>query len=229
MRTKPRVYFAGKIGRDDWRHSLSRDSRWGAVEDYGGEAWYQKNLFDPNLLYDEGRFFYGGPFFVSCDHGCAHGPNSHGVNLEGGACIEVPDGVAERRARIFEINRLRLLKASWVFAYIESPDCYGTLIELGMAHAAGIPISIGISPELAGAARDDLWMMEQTTKRPVIVGDPQACFDFCWAVQMQEPLRQHYRPTPVGALASSNGPLKRPPGGDGANPLFFGVLTEQHP
>jgi hypothetical protein len=25
--------------------------------------------------------FYGGPFFLSCDHSCAHGPTNHGAGI----------------------------------------------------------------------------------------------------------------------------------------------------
>ncbi len=67
------------------------------------------------------------------------------------------------------------MRADYVFAYIESADCYGTLIELGMASARGIPTVIGFAPELSPSDRDDLWMAAQTGH----VCQPGSAFK-CW-------------------------------------------------
>jgi hypothetical protein len=73
---KPTVYLAGKIGRNDWRHELVPELR-GTVN--GDCLDPEPVLFDPTLRIDCGDFVYVGPFFVSCDHGCFHGPASHGA------------------------------------------------------------------------------------------------------------------------------------------------------
>src|ERR671920_11972 len=106
MNGKPRVYFAGKIAREnDWRHDIAGEHLHRVVGN-------DEDLFDPSLTVDCGSFIYVGPFFVGCGPGFAHGA----VN-------------PTRRKQVFDINRIRLLKADWVFAYIESADCYNTLIE----------------------------------------------------------------------------------------------------
>lgn len=156
MNTKPRFYLAGKIGKNDWRHEIVPDLR-GAI--YPDDD--QHLLFDIEYTLDCGLFDYGGPFFVSCDHGCFHGGNNHGVGVisnDGGDDPIPANSIAKRRKRVFGINLRRLERATHVFAYLESADCYGTLIELGYAAMRGTPLTVGFSPALPLATRDDLWM-----------------------------------------------------------------------
>ncbi len=61
---KPNVYFAGKIGKNDWRHGL--------VPALRGHDW-------GDCAIDTEAYRYVGPFFVSCDHGCNHNPHGHGA------------------------------------------------------------------------------------------------------------------------------------------------------
>jgi len=61
---RPRVYIAGKVAKLDFRHDLVPGLR----------DWRREN---GSLECRD--FIYVGPFFNSCDHGCMHGPGSHGV------------------------------------------------------------------------------------------------------------------------------------------------------
>jgi hypothetical protein len=187
-RSKPRIYFAGKIGKGDRRHGLvDADLRGAACS--GGDA--EDDVFNPDLALDCGSYVYCGPFFVSCDHGCAHGEGTHGAI--GGCCdddyhevteFDEPgfnDLIARRRAidakhnRVFNINLHRLRSANFVFAYIESGDAFGTLIELGMAHSWRIPIGLRLPPEVSA----DMWMVAHTARR-VYRGSPGECWkEFC--------------------------------------------------
>jgi hypothetical protein len=168
--SKPRVYFAGKIGQNDWRHSLIGGDLRNAI--FSGDD--DGNLFNPGFTLECEQFIYCGPFFVACDHGCAHGANQHGAI--GGCCDDSFHGaLTDWHARIFNINLLRLRQADLVFAYIESADAYGTLIELGMAHSWRIPIGLRLPPEICA----DMWMVSQTAER-IYRGPPAACFrEFC--------------------------------------------------
>lgn len=176
----PRIYFAGKISSNDWRHDIVPDGNLrGAV--CTDDAYEDKHLFNPAFTLDCRGFIYGGPFFVSCDHGCFHGPNNHGTGIveNGCGCGDDPvsaGNIASRRKMIFDINAKRLRRASRVFAYVETADCYGTLIELGMASAHGIPIAIGFSPDLPLAVRDDLWMAAQSAEH-VYIGSAVDCWE----------------------------------------------------
>ncbi len=139
----------------------------------------EEDLFNLNYVIDCGSLIYSGPFFISDDHGCAHGPTDHGAAIIGNACIgKFGRTLAERRSRIFTTNMARLARADWVFAYIERSDCYGTLVELGAPHARYTPIAIGLSPELRG--QDELWMAQQTASCPVWMGSATQCWQvFC--------------------------------------------------
>jgi hypothetical protein len=65
MSRKPRVYFAGKIGRNDWRHRIV-PNLCGSVT--ATDASEEKLLFDPSFVLDCKFFNYGGPFRVSANN-----------------------------------------------------------------------------------------------------------------------------------------------------------------
>jgi nucleoside 2-deoxyribosyltransferase len=166
---KPAVYFAGKIGPNDWRHRLIPKLR--SVT--GGNCCVPgPALFDPVLTLDCGDFIYTGPFFIACDNDYARGSAPHAA----ATCAEVRHGLhhdqrAALHREVFAINRRRLSRADLVFAFLESADCYGTLIELGWAHAWGKPIALRLPDDDAGG---ELWMAAQAARR-VYQGSAAAC------------------------------------------------------
>ena len=81
------IYLAGKIARNDWRHAIVADLRTAFNDDFYG-AWGHELgavVADPSYRWPVLRrsifnhHNYTGPFFISCNHGCAHGDNLHGV------------------------------------------------------------------------------------------------------------------------------------------------------
>jgi hypothetical protein len=189
MRT-PVIYFAGKISKRDWRHSmvsgLSLDNEAAILNP---SLIIGQNELGPSggqMTYD---WAYGGPFFRSCDHCCFHGPASHGAGVQsdgGGESWsfmggdDLMDRLSYRRAAIFKVNHARVLRADAVFAFIESTDCYGTLVELGIK-AAQNPfrppmIVIGLAPGLSLADRDELWMVLQTAQH-IFHGTAEECWE----------------------------------------------------
>lgn len=139
--TSPRVYIAGKIGKNDFRHAIiPRLREW--RHEYGSLAC--------------GGFTYVGPFFSSCDHGCRHGPSSHGVT--GNGCEEP----IETREGVYTRNQTALYSADLVFAYIDATDCHGTLFELGCAKMADIPVTLTFAP---GIDIDDFWYARQASAK----------------------------------------------------------------
>ena len=143
---KPKVYLAGKIRKNCWRHTLVTGLR--------GHSWGDGPL-------TQTKFTYVGPFFVSCDHGCFHTRNSHGfVAIRGDNACPGREIHAEFDAPHPEVASLcqdAVAKSDLMFCYIESRDCYGTLAEIGYAHAHRVPVVIAFAPEIATPTMNDLW------------------------------------------------------------------------
>jgi nucleoside 2-deoxyribosyltransferase len=132
---KPRIYLAGKIAINDWRHSL--------VPNLRGHLWADGDI-------ETNNFIYVGPYFVSCDHGCFHGKDTHGA--VGSGCFGNDHEFTKQE--VFMNNTEALFSADLVFAYITATDCHGTIMEIGSAYALGIPIVIAYAPTIK---TDDFW------------------------------------------------------------------------
>lgn len=129
MTDPKRIYLAGKIGKDDWRHEAVRglrDAMQGSCPpDASNKPWpvLQRAIFN--------RFDYVGPFFTSCDHGCWHGKSSHGNDVTPSGHYQDTDG----RDRILMDCRAAISRADLVFVWLDSMDAYGTIAEIGFADA----------------------------------------------------------------------------------------------
>jgi len=158
------IYLAGKISKGDWRESVTDT----LLDGGSGRAWSVTPLA---VL---GRFDYTGPYFTDLGHGLDHGPNNHGVGLamdaEGERCSGVcpliqkcptdwdlcEQTVDGRRWFLMAKITCAIADADIVFAWIDSLDCYGTLLELGIAYARGKTIWIAGPVKFA-----DLWLTYQ--------------------------------------------------------------------
>ena len=154
--TRPAVYLAGKIDMNDWRHVAAPRC---------GEAWtYAINdRASPEPLPPwpvlrqaiHGVMDYTGPFFISCDHGCFHGPGSHGAGQEGCTALDKE----ETRAHVLRQCEVSIGRSDLVFAWLDTTTAYGTLVEIGFARAARKSILIGM-PEDANQVdelSEELW------------------------------------------------------------------------
>lgn len=161
-----RVYFAGKIGKGDWRHSLFPGLRDASMrEGKGHDGPICNGLMEPYPVPSAGNVVYGGPFFVSCDHGCYHGTGTHGIGIgnDGGwlGCVEAqgeltsPDDV--RRTQIVELCQHWIEECDAVFVWLDSTDAYATFAEIGYAVALGKPVFL-YEPL---PARDDWWFIRR--------------------------------------------------------------------
>lgn len=188
------IYLAGKIAKNDWRHTIVNGLRKAVdfFDDDGvrlNQPWYTWPPL-PKAIFD--YHTYTGPFFISCDHGCAHGPNEHGVaaaaasgvvgekiylseadltshshdevmalpyddngyfTYAGGGCF---DDRGIRQEKVVQLCYAAISRSDMVFAWIESLDAYGTLVELGYAKGLGKKVWIA-GPEHFS----DLWFAYQ--------------------------------------------------------------------
>lgn len=137
--TIPHIYMAGKIEKNGWRHDLVPALR---------------SINPGEGPHDCGSFVYRGPFFASCDHGCRHQPGAHG------AAGERPCGEDITRASVFARNQAALDGADLVWAYIDAPECYGTVCEIAYAFCRGIPVYLHFAP---GIDHNEFWYVARMT------------------------------------------------------------------
>lgn len=177
------IYLAGKISKNDWRHALIKQLNSALIDEKSvngnqigicGETnlpikWPVLN----SVIFDKHN--YTGPYFIGDDHGCFHGPNTHGTMsydmYEIGECgneaISCPvfDAAARYPGKLSPPNAIKrkvlslckdaICASDLFFAWIDSADAYGTLAEIGYAHANGVPIFVATPPNLLRTG--DLW------------------------------------------------------------------------
>jgi hypothetical protein len=154
------IYLAGKIRKGCWRHRIVTGLR-GACEP--GDSCREGNALEgletwPTLRRAVfGTHDYVGPYFQSDDHGCYHGDDSHG-NAADMHCGHPHDGTFAPRVVALCLEAIK--KADAVFAWVDEPDCYGTVAELGYAAALGKLIWV------AGPKRyRDMWFVRELAER----------------------------------------------------------------
>lgn len=131
-----KIYLAGKISRNDWRQELLPDlPNMGPGGPSGATPtrWkgYEQDLLGYNCFLPYGHY-YCGPFFEDLGgHGLAHGAASHGVGLNYYPREKDQLGTFHACCRAID-------KCDVFFAWIDREDIYGTLFELGYAHAMSL-------------------------------------------------------------------------------------------
>lgn len=139
------VYFAGKINKNGWR------TGWGELIFEYAENIENLTSFEYKI---NDEMTYTGPIFLSCDHGCYHGPGSHGVAAGGYGC----GAKGIQREDVLYICKSQIERAEILFAYIDSADCFGTIAEIGFAYAIGKDIFIVFSNE---ELKEEMWFVDQ--------------------------------------------------------------------
>jgi hypothetical protein len=178
-------YFAGKIAKNDWRHDLVHDFR----EDtfFNDDLAFRERPILQNALGN--GLHYSGPHFNSCDHGCAHGPNQHGVF---GCCLDV---LVPPHSHVSSAALLQIQRSDVLFAWLDDVTCYGTLVEIGIARALHKMIWIGWAVGMATvkegdpcAPRDNLWFANSLADYNCVADSATQAFRYF----LSKP-RHHYR------------------------------------
>jgi hypothetical protein len=171
----PVLYFAGKVGGSaDWRCQIlgkhtpvTAAFRDGTVVEvgYGGyrdedydhyknfklpvlhaEAYEKharrtRSLGWPVITFEDG-FAYSGPYYRDLwgGHGVENGSSEGIVHATDAGRLE---DYQREVVRVMCLEGVR--KATHVFAWLDSPDAYGTLYELGVAAERGVPVLAALS------------------------------------------------------------------------------------
>jgi hypothetical protein len=169
---KPKVYLAGKIEKHCWRSQYV-----GGLRDY---EYYDEGSSDYRQPKDCGNFTYVGPFFIGCDHGCFHGKDSHGVGVAMEGDCSIPSLGCKQT---FDACVEQIRSADLFFVRIAEEDCFGTLVEVGIAHQLGKRIHIHfLSQRLA----DSMWFPAQCADS-VCIGTPDGFDEFVSVSRMTYP------------------------------------------
>ena len=127
-----KIYLAGKISKYNWRNEILKDSR---IDE--SKAPY---------ILEEG-FEYTGPYFLSCDHGCYHGDETHGRRLiNASACSD--DYKNESREGTISKCYQWIDNADILFCWIDDITAYGTFTEIGYASAKNKVIYIACDKKI---------------------------------------------------------------------------------
>lgn len=159
MTKKPiKVYFAGKVTKNGWRQDIV-DLRYEVPWALHWENQPFQQLIETGIeIYDD--LIYHGPYVFSCDHGCFHGDGNHG--LGGKIEYECGGNTPLTKSEIFELCKKLIATSDAIFCYLDEMNAYGTIFELGYAHALNIPIYLYYSDELKVREIRDLWFVSES-------------------------------------------------------------------
>jgi len=147
-----KIYMAGKISKNDWRHDYAH------VRGCDPFTTWSTPFKNTDLL------TYVGPFFTSCDHGCAHG-NLHAVLIDWDCGRNDDDDDTEHRQRVHAASIERIDYSDIVIAVIDD-DAHGTIFEVGYAIASGKGVIL-----VKGDNCKEAWFPLASQKPRVIVVD----------------------------------------------------------
>jgi very-short-patch-repair endonuclease/nucleoside 2-deoxyribosyltransferase len=146
------IYLAGKIR--PWTKGCPQDWRLDIVsqlEHTIDGKWMREWLLKhgvwpilPQAIFE--RFHYGGPFFTDLsDTWSGHGgplDAPHGIDATGAPGYKHAGDTPALRRLVVRLCLEAIASADLVFAWIDSPECYGTIYELGYAQALGKRIAV---------------------------------------------------------------------------------------
>ena len=146
-----------------------------------GEGWRgigvtDRRSRDGTGYQDCAMYFYGGPFSLSCDHGCAHGA-AH-MAFDCGTVFN-----EESRKHCLESCFSQISKSDVFAIYIDRADLYGSLVELGYAKALGKAIWFGISPDVISLLSKDAHFMTERSEHGISEHElwfAQECADYVY-------------------------------------------------
>lgn len=138
-----KVYLAGKISANGWRHRL--------VPNLRDSTWNARPLKFKNLLYT-------GPFFVSCDHACYHGPTGHGaLSTQSEECS--PSLRTLSRGDVHRHCLKAIDESDVLLAWINEHKCYGTVAEIQYALTTGKKVVVAFAPNMASREINEFWFI----------------------------------------------------------------------
>ena len=169
----PSFYAIGKIEKNGWR------------DEFGvcmPNSW-QEYLSAAPVSTNSG-FMYTGPFFIKCNHGCTHGNESHATYSP---CTAASSSTTEandfRAERVFRQCEAQIRGAGFALVWAgEGSDgldtAYGSLVEVGIAHALRKPILLVHHPNVD---LRDFWFLVETAAAVICAERTADALHMLWA------------------------------------------------
>ena len=133
-----KIYLAGKVSKNGWRTGLVGRQNINASDN---------SKWQPRVNAIFGLHDYVGPFLYGCNHGCFHGDGTHGLQSPIGCGCDA-DGDGGYSCREIVVNCLAAVhRADLVFCWLEAPEDYGSMVEVGYALALKIPTVMAAETE----------------------------------------------------------------------------------
>jgi nucleoside 2-deoxyribosyltransferase len=150
---KPKVYLAGKIDGPAWRREIAPPP---SPAKNRTEAIYaeEHEALDPRFTLDCGAFVLTGPFALDDGHSSSF-PTDHGGVAATRFRLRIEEDEARRRIHALSMRRIQM--ADLVFCQLNELDAFGTLIEIGVAHALGKPLFLHFGEALTDDDLNELW------------------------------------------------------------------------
>lgn len=121
--SKGKVYLVGKIANDSWRSDLVKDNKTLGNLDYVGPYYTPLHLHEGN---------HGEKQQVYCGH---DNYDIHNHVLYEDYDYSRQCWIKDNSDNVFNRCLSQIREADFIFAWIDTVDCYGSMFELGYAHA----------------------------------------------------------------------------------------------
>jgi len=177
------VYLAGKITDSNWRDDLVDGysyERGGVVADAYNSISCWQTVKEALCVPDGRRLNLTGPFWRPLDSDGGHGTirNNRGEHCCG---YLGHHGEFVMDTCLVPMIRTAINFSDLVFAWIDSLDCYGTLIELGFAHALEKCIAVASSERpKSKLGRNELWMVDSIADYSIKASSPKEAWRMLW-------------------------------------------------
>ncbi len=171
------IYLAGKISREDWRNNVVCNDKVKTSE-VSDEAMISREEWSVARQSIRGLHHYAGPYYADSNwasHSPYFGDDTHGLMANRNTApyeaeceeYETPHGCATtgfacspRAPLVHRLCASAIHASDLLYAWIDQPDCYGTIAEIGYAAALGKTIWI------AGPKRyRDMWFVYEYANR----------------------------------------------------------------
>jgi len=135
-----KVYLAGKITNDLWRDEIFPN--WSDWEGSTSPTWMDGAIPDGRDIYCTGPFWVdleGDIREAHCGAEIATGEHAQGQEKRGS------EAASSHRFKVIDSSKDAISDSDMVFAWIDSTDCFGTLVEIGFAVGKGKFVLVGIN------------------------------------------------------------------------------------